>query len=142
MNTTTDPIPVPNHPTCISVLCVDDTVKLTDAYRTLLDRQTDMKCVGCLDSADTLLHAARTLRPDVILLDLTMPGLPPLTAIASLAADHIPARVLAFSGYDDADTRDAVFTAGGWGLVSKLAEPAEVLEAIRVVARGGTRFEL
>ncbi len=106
----------------------------------LLNRQSDMCCIGCLSTADTLLDDARSLNADVVLLDLTMPGLPPLNALGALAASGSPARVLVFSGYDDLETSDAVFAAGGWGLISKLADPMDVLVAIRRIARGETLF--
>lgn len=95
-----------------------------------------MACVGVLDSADALIERVLEARPDVVLLDLTMPGKDPLMAIRELAVAAPWCRVLAFSGYDDDERMMNIAAAGAWGLVSKDADPTRVTKAIRRVAAG------
>ena len=128
--------PTDPQPEQIRVLCVDDSPDVLRAIRMAITRQKDMVCVGSLQSADRLDEEVLSLRPDVILLDLTMPGRDPIEATALLARTHASARVLAFSGYNDATRYDAVVKAGGWGLVSKDKGSVTILAAIRQVATG------
>jgi len=67
-----------------------------------------------------------------VVLDLTMPGPDPVEAIRVLAERAPSCRVIAFSGYDDPETKDEVCRAGAWGLVSKHGEPRDLLRAIRL----------
>ena len=120
----------------VKVLCVDDNPDLGRLYRTVIDAQPGMKCVGCLDSADGLIGEVERTQPDVVLIDLTMPGRDPLDAIRELAAAHPQTRAIVFSGIDDAATVDRAVEAGAWGYVSKSRDIHSVVDAIRRVSSG------
>lgn len=120
----------------VKVLCVDDNPDLGNLYRIVIDGQAGMSCVGCLEAADGLLEAVEQLRPDVLLIDLTMPGKDPLAAIRELAVSHPLTRAIVFSGLDDPATVDRAVAAGAWGYVSKSSEIQDVLAAIRRVSEG------
>jgi DNA-binding NarL/FixJ family response regulator len=122
----------------IKVLMVDDTVDIAMLFRRLIDSQQDMSCVGLLHDAKQLEIEDERLQPDVVVLDLSMPGKPPINALRELSSKAEQPRVLAFSGYDDPSTKQKVFEAGAWGLASKNGDPRDVLEAIRQVHRGET----
>jgi DNA-binding NarL/FixJ family response regulator len=120
----------------IRVMVVDDSSDLTELYRRLLDDAPGLRCVGTLQSADRLVEQVESLRPDIVLLDLTMAGKSPLAALGEVAARFPATRVIAFSGYDDRRTVDAALDAGAWGLISKHLEPIATIEALRSVAKG------
>lgn len=123
----------PAHPRT-RVLCVDDSKDTVDMLARLVGGQPDMVSVGELDCADRIAEEAILRRADVVVLDLTMPGPPPLAAIGLLAERAPRCRVIAFSGYDDPGTREAARCAGAWELVSKGGEPTDIIWAIRRVA--------
>jgi DNA-binding NarL/FixJ family response regulator len=125
----------------IRVLLVDDAFEIAVAYRAILNGEGDMVCVGLLPDAARLPEAVDRERPDVVLLDLGMPGPDPVGVLRALAPAHPETRFLAFTGHDDPGTRGAVIEAGAWGLVSKHREPRAVLEAVRAVHRGEVGFD-
>lgn len=120
----------------INVLLVDDFRDISEVYRRLIDSSPGLRCVGTLDSVTDIVQHVGSLQPHIVVIDLSMPGQQPLQAISTLSQQCPNVRVIAFSGYDDEDTVDAVIDAGGWGLVSKHKNPEAILDAIRTVARG------
>lgn len=125
----------------VRVLVVDDSAMLAETYCALLEREPGMACVGVLTSAAGLEEAVTRERPDVVVLDLTMPGPNPLDAVRALGERHPDVRVLAFSGHDDAQTEARAFDAGAWGLVSKHGDPRDVVRGVREVMEGRTVFQ-
>lgn len=126
----------------VRVLWVDDSPDLLRVYSKLVQRTPDMEMAGTLTSADDLAAESSRLKPDVIVLDLTMPGKNPLRALAELTALDPDARTIVFSGYDDEATVREAMQAGAWGLVSKMVDgsPGDVLGAIRRVSEGESCF--
>lgn len=122
----------------LRVFVVDDGPDVSEMMRKIIDSEPDMRCVGCLNSADRLVEAAREVAPDVVLLDATMPGKPPLEALGELAEALPAVRTLVFSGHNDSAFVDAAVDAGAWGCVSKTEDPETVLRAVRQVAAGKT----
>lgn len=126
----------------IRVLWVDDSSDIIRAYSKLMARTPGLVVVGTLASADDLVAESARLTPDVVVLDLTMPGKNPLAALSELAMAQPSVKTIVFSGYDDdATVREAV-DAGAWGLVPKLKDglPGDVVGAIQCVCRGETSF--
>jgi two-component system response regulator DesR len=123
------------------VLVVDDSGDIARLMCEAVDLQPDLECVATLSSADDLEEAVREHEPDVVLLDLCMPGRDPLDAARAVAACASSCRVLVFTGYSDPGAAKAVLDAGAWGLVSKLAPRDEVFEALRRVAAGEMVFD-
>ena len=121
------------------VLCVDDSADIAKMLALLVRREPDMESVGTLGSAEGIVDEVIRLGVEVVVLDLTMPGPSPLQSIRELAMRVPSCRVIAFSGHDDLDTTDEVRRAGAWGLVSKAAETADILAAIRLAAGAGTQ---
>jgi DNA-binding NarL/FixJ family response regulator len=124
----------------VKVLCVDDSHDIVQLYSRMVNGEPDMCCVGTLGQADALADEVERTQADVVVLDLSMPGRDPLEALSDLSRQIDRVRTIVFSGYDDAQTVDAALNAGAWGLVSKHANPMEVIEAIRRVAQGQTHF--
>jgi DNA-binding NarL/FixJ family response regulator len=120
----------------IRVMIVDDHDDLAGSLVILLNTEPGMACVGTLDACDHLLDAVERGTPDVVLLDMTMPGRDPLDAMAEVLERHPRCRFVVYSGYDDPSDIDRVIDRGAWGFVSKNAEPASLVTAIRRAAAG------
>ncbi len=116
------------------VLLVDDSRDVTGALARFVAMHADLECVGELDCAEGLVEEVVQRRPDVVVLDLTMPGACPLGTIRALAARVPSCRVIAHSGYDDPNTREEARRAGAWELVGK-RDPADLLVVIRRAAQ-------
>lgn len=121
----------------IKVLIVDDSVDLVAAFSLLIRRESDLQVVGALHSADDVLPVVAQLCPDVVVMDLTMPGKDPLEAIRELSRAAPDCVVLACSGYDDPDTVSAALKAGARRCVSKHDDVDRLIGAIRGVVRRG-----
>ncbi|MER7164827.1 response regulator transcription factor [Micromonospora sp. NPDC000207] len=122
------------HP--IRLLIVDDHPVVRDGLRGMFTGDTEFEVVGeAGDGAEALVLAA-DLAPDVVLMDLRMPGMDGVTAIRRLARSGSAARVLVLTTYDtDADVLPAV-EAGATGYLLKDAPRAELVRAVRAAARG------
>ena len=120
----------------IRVLIADDHPVVRDGLRGMLAGEPDLEVVGEAGDGIEVLANVDTLRPDVILMDLRMPGMGGVDAIRALAERRSPARVLVLTTYDS--DRDVVpaLGAGATGYLLKDAPRAELVRAIRAAARG------
>ncbi|WCD86065.1 Transcriptional regulatory protein DegU [Streptomyces xanthophaeus] len=136
-HTPTDPAaPVPGAP--IKVLLADDQALLRSAFKVLVDSEPDMEVVGeACDGAEAFELARRT-RPDVVLMDIRMPGTDGLAATRMISADPELAavRVVMLTTFEVDEYVAAALRAGASGFLGKGAEPEELLNAIRVAAAG------
>ena len=120
----------------IRVLIVDDHPVVRDGLRGMLAGEPDLEVVGEAGDGAEVLATVDGLRPDVILMDLRMPGMGGVDAIRALAERRSPARVLVLTTYDtDRDVVPAL-GAGATGYLLKDAPRAELVHAIRAAARG------
>jgi DNA-binding NarL/FixJ family response regulator len=101
----------------------------------LLGVEADLEVVGKAASGDEAVTLARELRPDVVLMDLQMPGVDGVTATREIVGEQL-ADVLVLTSYSDAERIVGALDAGALGYLLKDAEPDEVLRGIRAVARG------
>lgn len=124
----------------IKVLFADDEPKLRQAWERLFISQPDMQLVGTLPNAEGLVDAAATLKPDIAVVDLSMPGRDPLAEIKIMAGASPSVRTIVYSGHGDFDTIRAAFDAGAWGYLDKLAPPADMFKVVRRVAGGEAVF--
>jgi two-component system, NarL family, invasion response regulator UvrY len=120
------------------VLCVDDRKDVADSLRLIISSEPTMQCVGCLASANDLVEQVQNCdpRPDVVILDATMPGKDPLVAIEELAVACPSTRAIVYSGRDDAALVRRAREKGAWAFVSKHDDPRALLRAVREVAAG------
>jgi DNA-binding NarL/FixJ family response regulator len=117
-------------------LCVDDSPDIAGLLELAIGGEPDMEIAGCvLETANLLAEVERT-KPDVVILDLTMPGRSPLEVLAEMNQTFPGSRTIIYSGYDDPETVDQAVDAGAWGYLSKHQEMSELIEAIRKVASG------
>jgi two-component system response regulator NreC len=121
----------------ISVLVVDDHAVVRSGLRLLLDQQEDIECAGEAGTAEEAVREARRLQPDVVLLDVVLPGESGLSALPAIREAAPEAGVLVLSMEDDPSYVREAFGAGAMGYVLKEAADTEVVAAVREVARGG-----
>ncbi|HZG92371.1 MAG TPA: response regulator transcription factor [Pseudonocardia sp.] len=120
----------------IRIAIVDDDALLRAGLRLLLETQPDLRVVTEAGTGREAVQQCRALTPDVILMDLRMPGMDGVEATRQLTAGDSGARVLVLTTFDDeAGMFDAV-RAGASGFLLKRAAPEELLAAVRAVAAG------
>lgn len=120
-----------------TVLIVDDHPVVRDGLRTVLSAEPDLEVVGECSRGDEAVRVAEALRPDVVLMDLRLPGLDGVDATARIVAAGTAA-VLVLTTYDsDGDILRAV-EAGATGYLLKDATRVELARAVRAAARGET----
>ncbi len=120
------------------VLIADDHAILRAGLRLLLEAQPDMEIVGEANNGAEVLAQAETVQPDLILLDLTMPGLGGLEVLPLLRQRSPHSRVLILTMHDDEGYLHQALQAGAAGYVLKKAVDSELVNAIRAVTRGET----
>jgi len=120
----------------IRVLVADDHPVVRQGLRTFLDLQDDITVVGEAGDGAACLAEAERLRPDVILLDLRMPGHDGLSALRELRAADNPARVLVVTSFTEPSAVLPAVRAGAAGYVYKDIEPSALAAAIRSVHAG------
>ena len=120
----------------ISVLIADDHAIVRRGLRTLISGEADMSVAGEASDGYEVVERARELNPDVILLDLVMPGQSGLEAIGQIRADNANARVLVLTSFGDNDRVFAAVRAGANGYLLKDASPEQLLQAIHDVYNG------
>lgn len=117
-------------------MVADDHAIFRSGLRALLDAQPDMRVIGEAGTGGEAVALTRTLRPDVILLDLSMPGMDGLSALRELQREGTHARALVLTMHAENEYLLQVLEAGGYGYVLKQAVDSDLFEAIRTVARG------
>jgi two-component system response regulator NreC len=121
----------------IRVLIADDHAILRAGLRMLVNAQADMEVVSEASDGEKAVQTARESKPDVALLDLTMPRVGGMKAIEEMAKNCCETRVLVLTMHDDPAYLRSALAAGASGYLLKRAVDAELLAAIRAVHRGG-----
>jgi NarL family two-component system response regulator LiaR len=120
----------------IDVLIADDHSIVRRGLRTLISGEPDMEVAGEAADGYEVVSQARDLHPDVILLDLVMPGQNGLEALAQIKAENPEARVLVLTSFGDNDRVFSAIRAGASGYLLKDASPEQLLQAIHDVYNG------
>ncbi len=120
----------------IRVLLVDDQSLVRLGFRMILEAETDIAVVGEAGDGAAAVSMTAALRPDVVLMDVRMPGVDGIDATAAITAAGGPAKVLILTTYDLDRYVYAGLRAGASGFLLKDAPPADLLAAIRTVADG------
>ncbi|WP_265521647.1 response regulator [Oerskovia flava] len=119
----------------VRVLVADDHAAIRAGLRLLLDAADDIEVVGEAADGSAAVANARALRPDVVLMDLRMPGTDGIEATRTITAEGT-GEVLVLTTFDLDEYVDGALRAGAAGFLLKTAEPAALLDAVRRVARG------
>jgi len=118
------------------ILFVDDSRDISELYHVAFDSEEDLESLGYLLSADSLVEEVSARKPDVVVLDLTMPGKDPLEALSEVSEKFSEVKVITFSGYSDPKTVSRSIEAGAVCHVSKDSDLDEMLKTIRDVVSG------
>jgi DNA-binding NarL/FixJ family response regulator len=120
----------------ISIVIADDHPILRDGLRKLLEAEEDFVVAGEACNGDETLEVAQQLSPDMLLLDLTMPGVPSLDVLRSLTACSLPTRTLLLTASIEAGELIKALQLGARGVVMKDSASELLMKAIRVVMAG------
>ena len=124
----------------IAVLLVDDHAVVRQGLRALLEAEGDIAVVGEADNGREAVVLAKKILPDLVLMDLAMPGLNGLEATRQIVRNLPSARVLVLTSYGDDDYVTQVLEAGASGYLVKQTAAADLLKAIREVHEGNAFF--
>ncbi len=124
----------------IRVLLADDHPLVRAGLRATLGAQEGLELVGEASDGYETQRLCAALKPDVLLLDLNMPGPPPVETVAALARQHPEIKVIVLTAYDDAIYLRSVVSTGAVGYVLKDEAPEALVRAIQAVVKGDTWF--
>lgn len=120
----------------IRIVIADDQALVRSGFRMMLDAQPDMTVMAEAGNGAEAVEAGRTLRPDLILMDVRMPEVDGIAATRRLVAQRIPAKILILTTFDlDEYVYDAM-RAGASGFLLKDASPSDLVLGVRTVAAG------
>lgn len=120
----------------VRVLLVDDHAVVREGYRTLLEKHEGLAVVGEASNAASAYRAYKEMRPDVVVMDISMPGRGGIDAIEHIRRLDAQARILVFTMHGGALYALQAFRAGAKGYVTKSSPPDVLISAVRSVAEG------
>ena len=122
----------------LTIVIAEDHTLVRDGTRKILEQVEGMEVVGDADRGDTAVEVARRLSPDVVILDVRLPGMNGIDATRKIVAERPATRVLIVSAYDDRQYVLEALRAGASGYLLKTAPSAELVDAVRAVGSGAT----
>ena len=123
----------------VTVLLVDDHAVVREGYRRLLERHGDIAVIGEAADAATAHALFCRLNPQIVVMDITLPGSSGIEAMRRMLTDKPGTRVLIFSMHEDAIFAKRALQAGAFGYVTKASAPTVLVEAVHSVA-GGRKY--
>ena len=125
----------------INVMLVDDHAVVRMGFRLLLEGSSDIKVVGEAESGEEACRKYPELKPDVVVMDISMPGIGGIEAVDRILAREPAARILVLSAHEDAMHARRVLKAGAAGYLTKRSAAEALMQAIRQVHQGKTFLE-
>lgn len=123
-------------PARLGIMLVDDHAVVRMGFRMLLEAAPDIAVVAEAPSGEVAIQRYEETRPDVVVMDLSMPGMGGLEALKRLAAHHPRVNILVLSAHEDTSHPRRALAAGAKGYLCKRGAPEALLEAVRTVAAG------
>jgi DNA-binding NarL/FixJ family response regulator len=120
----------------VTVVIVDDEPLVREGFGLIVDSQADLQVVGEAGNGEEAVAVITATRPDVVLMDIRMPGLDGISATRRIVDDGLPSKVIVLTTFDLDDYVHDALRAGASGFMLKRMTSAEILHAIRVVAGG------
>ena len=121
----------------IRVLAVDDQPLMLEAFRMVIETRPEIDLVGTATDGEQAVESARRLRPDVVLMDIRMPIVDGVEATRLLTAEYPDMKILVLTTFDLDEYVVEALRGGASGFLLKDVRPDDLIEAIRIVARGG-----
>lgn len=125
----------------INVMLVDDHAVVRMGFKMLLESASDIKVIAEAENGENAIKAYVEHKPDVIVMDITMPGMGGLEAIERILAKESAAKILVLSAHEDSVHPKRVLNAGAMGYLTKRSAAEELIKAIRSVASGKKYIE-
>ncbi|HEY9277371.1 MAG TPA: response regulator transcription factor [Methylotenera sp.] len=125
----------------INVMLVDDHAVVRMGFKMLLESDTDIKVIAEAESGEQSIQRYVEHKPDVVVMDITMPGIGGLEAIERILAKDNTAKILVLSAHEDSVHPKRVLNAGAMGYLTKRSAAEELIKAIRTVASGKKYLE-
>lgn len=125
----------------IRVLLVDDHAVVRVGYQMLLENSDDIEVVAEAETGEQACKAYTETEPDVVVMDLSMPGMGGLEAIRRILARDAQARILVFSMHEDTVFVEQALQAGAQGYITKSSAPEILVEAIKQLASGKSHID-
>ncbi len=122
------------------VVVVDDHAVVRVGIKSLIERTERYEVVGEADSGEAAVQCVGALRPDLVVMDIRMPGIDGITATRKILDKHPCVRVLVFSAYDAPEHAEAVIKVGAMGFVSKRKDTSQMVDALDMLASGRMTF--
>ena len=119
-----------------SIVCVDDNALMKEAIARRIALEKDFRWAGSLDEHDEILERIVEMAPDLVLLDIDMPGVDAFALVKNIGERLPSARVVMFTGYSRREYLEQALANGAWGYVSKSESPQALIDALRRVLRG------
>jgi DNA-binding NarL/FixJ family response regulator len=124
--------------TMIHVAIVEDDAKLRATLERFLGAQAGFRCVGAFPNAESALTGIPKVRPDVVLMDINLPGMSGIECVAQLRSGMSSAKIIMLTVFEEGEQVFSALSAGAFGYLVKSTRPAKILEAIRDVHGGGS----
>jgi DNA-binding NarL/FixJ family response regulator len=121
-----------------NVLLVDDHKLMRDGVKTILERVADFKVMAEAENGTDAVQACKKLRPDIVLMDIGLPGMNGIEATEEILRHCPGTRVVILSMYDDENSVVSAIRSGARAFVLKKASSNDLLDALRTVAKGGS----
>jgi DNA-binding NarL/FixJ family response regulator len=125
----------------LRILLADDHPVVAAGLKTLVDMQDDMEVVGQAHDGESARQAARSSAPDLVVMDITMPGMNGVQATELIRRDAPSVKVLALSVHEDTAYLRKLLESGAAGYVLKRSAAQALIDAIRIVANGGSYLD-
>lgn len=130
-----------HKPNPIRVMLVDDHAVVRAGYRMLLKHSANIEVIAEADNGESACKQYNELHPDIVVMDLSLPGIGGLEAIRRIIARDPNARILVFSMHEDTIFVEQALQAGALGYMTKSGAPEALIEAVRALADGKTHLD-
>jgi DNA-binding NarL/FixJ family response regulator len=125
-----------SSPRLIRIMLADDHAVVRAGYTFLLENVDDMAVIAEASSGEEAVSLYSTLKPDILVMDLTMPGMGGLEAIRRIINEYSDARILVFTMHEDTAFVERALACGAAGYISKDSSPEVLVDAVRKLAAG------
>ncbi len=125
----------------IKILLVDDHAVVRMGFKMLIEAEADIKVIGEAESGEIAVKLFQELKPDIIIMDITMPGIGGLEAIDRIMAKDKNTKILVLSAHEDSVHPKRVLNAGAMGYLTKRSAAEELIKAIKSIHQGKRYLE-